>query len=350
VLAIVLGVAKGTVSKLVNDQRPVDASLALTLGDVFTVPAESFLELQKKFDLALARLKATPDPSRATRALLYGDLPVAEMIKRGWLGDVAIMDQAGVEQALAKFFGVNTADEIEILPHAAKKTAVFSPVTAAQMAWICRAKRMAEDMLVGRYSQGAVRAAVEKLKECRAVADEARHVPRIMTEAGIRFVIIESLPSAKIDGVCFWLNDFAPVIAISMRHDRIDNFWFVVRHELEHVIHRHGRGAVMVDADLDRPQEQDIADEERVANAAAAAFCVAPDSLAKFVARKAPFFAERDILGFARTLKVHPGLVAGQLRHTTGRFNLFQKYLVNVRSIVAPNAITDGWGDVAPVE
>jgi HTH-type transcriptional regulator/antitoxin HigA len=67
------------------------------------------------------------------------------------------------------------------------------------------------------------------------------------------------------------------------------------------------------------------------------------------MARKAPFFAERDIIGFARTIGVHPGLVAGQLQHETKRFDRFRNHLVKIRSSIIPSAFVDGWGDVAPV-
>ena len=71
--------------------------------------------------------------------------------------------------------------------------------------------------------------------------------------------------------------------------------------------------------------------------------------LDSFVARKEPFFHERDILGFARTLNVHPGIVAGQLQHRTGRYDRFRQHLVKIRHLVSPGAMVDGWGDVAPV-
>ena len=137
-----------------------------------------------------------------------------------------------------------------------------------------------------------------------------------------------------------------------MRHDRIDNFWFVLRHELEHVIQGHGKQTVVIDADLEGEKAgtgPDIAEEERIANSAASEFCVPRKTLDAFIARKAPYFAERDILGVAATLKVHPGLVAGQLQHKTGRYDRFRSHLVKVRSIVAPNAVVDGWGDVVPI-
>jgi HTH-type transcriptional regulator/antitoxin HigA len=66
--------------------------------------------------------------------------------------------------------------------------------------------------------------------------------------------------------------------------------------------------------------------------------------------RKAPLFLERDVLGFANTLKIHPGLIAGQLQRHTSRYELLRNHLVKIRSIVTPNAMVDGWGDVAPVD
>jgi HTH-type transcriptional regulator/antitoxin HigA len=172
-------------------------------------------------------------------------------------------------------------------------------------------------------------------------------------DCGIRYVIVESLPSAKIDGVCFWLNETSPVIGMSLRYDRIDNFWFVLRHEIEHVLRGHGKAAAMLDTELEKSKAgtgADLPEEERVANDAAADFCVPRTKLENFIARKAPVFTERDIRGFATTLQVHPGIIAGQLQNKTGRYDLFRNHLVKIRSIVTPNAYVDGWGDVATVE
>jgi HTH-type transcriptional regulator / antitoxin HigA len=108
----------------------------------------------------------------------------------------------------------------------------------------------------------------------------------------------------------------------------------------------------MLDAELEGERAgtgPSVPEEERIANEAAAEFCVPKKMMDAFIARKAPFFSERDLIGFARTIKVHPGIVAGQLHYRTGRFDRFRNHLVKVRTIVAPNAITDGWGDVVPV-
>ena len=135
VLSVVLGVGETIVNKIVSDKRPVDAELALQLAEVFEVPAERLLELQKAYELAQARLVARPDPGRTVRAHLFGGLPITEMIKRGWLSNVDdARDVPAVQASLTRFFGANNVDEIEILPHAAKKTSVFGSATPAQLA------------------------------------------------------------------------------------------------------------------------------------------------------------------------------------------------------------------------
>lgn len=352
VLAIVLATDETSLNRVISSKRALTAELALALEEVFGVPAERFLALQQSLELAQARVTARPDPRRATRAQVFGGLPVGEMIKRGWIDAQNPKDVSEVEAAVTKFFGVASADQITVLPHAAKKTDADTPVSLVQLAWIYRVREIAAEMLVPRYSPSAAKSVSLKLSKLLGAAEEARKVPKILAEAGIRFVIVESLPAAKIDGVCLWLDDFSPVIALSLRHDRVDNFWFVLRHELEHVIRRDGLQEPVLDAELEGTRAGvglELSDMERAANEAAAEFCVPSKSMDSFIARKSPFFAERDLVGFARTIGVHPGLVAGQLQHKTGRYDRFRSHQVKIRSQVAPSAVVDGWGDIAPV-
>ena len=102
-------------------------------------------------------------------------------------------DPKSVEVELTRFFGVSSIDDIPVLPHAAKKTDVASPATPAQLAWLYRVKQIASDQLTARYSPASVRAAVKRLAPLRAAPDEVRHVPKVLGECGIRFVIVETL-------------------------------------------------------------------------------------------------------------------------------------------------------------
>ena len=132
VLGIILNIDETIINKIISGKRPVNAELSLQLGDLFQVNPEMFLDLQKTYDLEHARITSRPDPKRSIRACLFGDLPVSDMIKRRWLNATDVKDVSSVEAALIKFFSVNSIDEIEVLPHAAKKTHTFMPATSAR--------------------------------------------------------------------------------------------------------------------------------------------------------------------------------------------------------------------------
>lgn len=351
-LAMIIGKGEAAVNKIMLGKQSLDAETALLLEEVFAIEAERFLALQRDFDLAIARASARPDPMRATRAHIFGGLPIGEMSKRGWLGAVNVRDVKQVEEALADFFDARSAEDIEFLPHAARKTSVGPETTPAQLAWLYRARAMAAEMIVPSYSVEKLEAALVELGPLRVSAENVRLVPRILERAGIRFVVVETLPTAKIDGACFWLSDRSPVVGMSLRHDRNDNFWFVLRHELEHVRLGHGKGQIILDAELDGEragQGPGVSEEERLANRAGAEFCVPQAQMKAFVDRKAPLFSERDMIGFARSIGVHPGLVAGQLQHITGRYERFRQHLEKIRKHLSTVACVDGWGSIAPV-
>ncbi|WP_439685122.1 HigA family addiction module antitoxin [Cupriavidus oxalaticus] len=346
-LAAVLDMSESTTNKLISGSQAVTAEIALTLEEVFGVSAEQFLTLQKDYDLARARLVVRPDQGRATRAKLFSGLPVADMIKRGWLDTTDIKNMPAMEESLAKFFGAPTVNEIEFLAHAAKKTDVDGDVTPAQLAWLYRVKQIARNLLVPSYSEDRTRIAIQKLKSYLNAPEEARHVPRTLMECGIRLVFVEGLKGSKVDGACLWLDERSPVIGMTLRYDRMDNFWFVLRHELEHVLQHHGQNKPVLDVDID--SDQSTSEEERIANDAASEFCVPSKKIESFIARKAPIFPERDFLGLAKILGVHPSLVAGQIQFKTGRYDLFRGHLAKIRACVLPSAIVDGWGDIAPI-
>jgi HTH-type transcriptional regulator/antitoxin HigA len=271
------------------------------------------------------------------------------MIKRGWIEE---SDAALLKAQLARFFDVSSPDQIPYLAHAAKKTSYEErEITPEQLAWLFRVKQIAKSISVPKYSEGSLRESLARLKTLLYAPEEACHAPRILMECGVRFVIVETLPKSKIDGVCFWLDAHSPVIGMSIRFDRIDNFWFVLRHEIDHVLRQHGQEEEVVDAELEGDRAGVAAflpTEERMANAAAADFCVPQPKLDSFIARKRPFFYEKDVLAFSRILNVHPGLVVGQMQRRLDRWDYLRKYQVKIRHAVLPGAIADGWGQVLP--
>jgi HTH-type transcriptional regulator/antitoxin HigA len=343
-LAFILGCSEQAINPILNERRGISPDMAKALGEAFNVPAEFFANLQQAYDLSQARV---PDASVAARRDMQTTYPVREMIRRGW---IELSDASMIETQLVRFFDKKSPDEIPYMAHAAKKSSYEQrdiPIPPAQLAWLFRVRQIAKSISVPKYSEKALQSALTDLQGLLYSPEEIRQVPRILMECGVRFILVEKLPNAKIDGVCFWLED-SPVIGMSMQHDRIDNFWFVLRHECEHVLQRHGKRQEIIDTDLDRVGDA-VSEEEQIANAAAENFCAPKEKLDSFMARKHPFYYEKDVIAFARIVNRHPGLIVGQIRKRLDRWDYLTRYLVKVRHIVLPGSIADGWGQVVPV-
>jgi HTH-type transcriptional regulator/antitoxin HigA len=190
--------------------------------------------------------------------------------------------------------------------------------------------------------------ALRALMHARA---DVRLVPKALSDLGIRLVIVEPLASTRIDGVCVWLDRSRPVIALSLRFDRIDSFWFALAHELGHVARRDGMENPIVDLDL--LGEHAVAPEtkppaERAADEFAEDLLIPRDEMRNFIARVRPMYSKERIKGFAARLKIHPGIVVGQLafRNQIGYWHS-REMLEKVRDIVTDAALTDGWNHTA---
>jgi HTH-type transcriptional regulator/antitoxin HigA len=288
---------------------------------------------------------APADDLVGRRSKLYSRFPVREITKRNWIEASENLDV--VEQRVCKFYRIASVDGEPQFAHAAKASQ-YSERTALQWAWLFRAKELAECVHASTYSEQKLRAALSKLQALLVAPEEIRQVPQILSNAGVRFVIVEFLPGSKIDGAAFWLDEESPAIALSIRFDRISNFWFVLRHEIEHILKRDG---LRIDVELtEQLQRKDVLPAEEVhANRVAADFVVPDNELESFITRVRPLYSEQRILLFAKRIGVHPGLVVGRLQFRDEvPYTHFHKFLVKVREIITQTALTDGWGTVPP--
>ena len=336
-LAYVLGAKTAAISPVLAGKRGISPDMAKALAVAFDMQADVFARAQAEWELLTAR---EPDPQVAARARIQTAYPLREMMRRGWLTE----DQ-DVEPQLCRFFGVASIDNAPYMPHAAKRSS--EDLSALQIAWLFRVRQIARQMTPsGKFTKESLEQAIEQLGSLRGEVDGIRQVPRVLNQAGVRFVVVEALPGSKIDGVCLWLDPYSPVIGLSLRFDRIDNFWFVLLHECAHVLHGHGKSEPIVDSEMEKPQ--DINEEERIANSEGAGFCVPHKQMQSFYLRKNPLFAERDVLAFATRMGVHPGIAVGQLQRLSGRYDLLRKHLIKIRHVLADAMMMDGWGDVMP--
>jgi HTH-type transcriptional regulator/antitoxin HigA len=176
--------------------------------------------------------------------------------------------------------------------------------------------------------------------------EDARKIPAILAEAGIRLVLVEPLPGSKLDGACFWLSEEEPVIALSLRYDRHDIFCHAMFHELDHVKHREGRTKPILDIDLLSPDEANADMEmEKRANKHAAEILIPERELKSLLKLTAGHYAESRILAFASQMKVHPGIVVGRLQYL-GHIphSAFNALRAKIKPIIVDFALADGFG------
>lgn len=340
-LAYILDMDEPALNKLIKGKYGISPDMAKALARAFDVDDDFFANLQKAYDIAHAR---EPDPAIESRARLQSVFPVREMIRRGWLQDV---DAPLMNAQLVRFFRMSN-DNILEFRHSAKKTNFGEEATPTQLAWLYRVRQIAEYVQCGPYFQNVFEHRMHHLRALMVEPEEIRHVPRLLEECGVRLVFVEGLPGGKIDGVCLWIND-SPVIGMSLRFNRIDNFWFVLRHECEHVLRGHGQDQEIIDVNLEQTSEM-ISEDERLANEAATEFLVPQEKMNSFIIRKSPLFSERDVVAFAKTMGVHPGIVVGQIQRKTDRWDFLKRLQVKIRHIITRTAMVDGWGHVAPVQ
>lgn len=340
-LAEVLGRNVALVNQIISGKRSITPETARGLAAAFGTSPEFWLRLEQSYQLWRVRDKDATAISR--RAILYSSAPISDMMRRGWIEPSENVDV--LEKRLLTFFGVNTIEEVQHpFAYAARKSTPYTQeTTPSQRAWLARAKQIAQSVRVAPYTANSVENALARLRLLAHTAEETRHVSKVLSENGIRFVVVEPLAGTKIDGACFWFNG-SPVIALSMRYNRIDNFWFTLMHELGHC----SQQEVSLDSDLDTSKANtEKPESERNADEFALKSLINPKDLDNFIARKRPLYSTQSIIAFAQTKNVHPGIVAGQL-HYRGelKWENFRKTLVQVREYVTSSALTDGWGSV----
>jgi len=345
--ADIIGRPAPVVNQIITGKRSITPEIAKLIAAALDTSPMVWLNLEAAYRL---HTDDVPVSSRIARhARLRGKFAVREMVKRGWIDGSE--DPGELERQVLSFFNISEIDETPKLAHAAKKmTKPGYPETlnAAQRAWLFRVKQIAAAMPTAAYSESALREAVPTLRKLLLSPEGVSEVPKVLAKCGVRYVIVEHVASSKIDGVTFWLDAKSPVIGMSLRLDKIDNFWFVLRHEIEHVLRKHGREEAIIDSDSESPAVG-VSDEEQLANEAGADFCVPEAEMSDFILRHNPLFSEDKILNFAWRMQVHPGLVVGQLQRRTQRWKLFHRHLAKIRHLVITVAMTDGYGQLVPI-
>lgn len=340
VLSKILNRPMPTVNEIIQGKRAIMPEMAISLGLAFDMSPSVWMEREAAYRLSLVQ---PDDGETARRAKIFGIGPIKEMQKRGWVRTTSKVDE--LEQDIRSLFQIESVNDMPQLEIAMRRSGPAAPLTPSQRAWCCRVRQMAKVMKVAEFKESRLDACQTELRKLAAFPQEVRKVPNVLALHGIRFVIVEPLPSNKIDGAAMWLDSASPVIAVSTRYDRIDAFWHTLCHEFAHIRYK---DAISVDSEMAAADGEESPEKPMIevrADEAAASMLIPKDLMDSFILRVKPLFSKERINQFANRLKIHPGIIVGQLQHRKAiGFHANREMLVKIRSLATAVALTDGWG------
>lgn len=342
-LAAITKTSRTTINNIIAGRSGITPDIAAALAAAFGNDPADWMNADATHRLSLVK----PDDEISKRARLFAIAPIHDMQRRGWIKTGRSTEE--LEAELTKFFGYNPLDRDVGFPIAPRRVQKLTSLNAAEKAWCFRARQLAATLIVAAFARRKLEEAEKRLRQLAAYPKEARHLPKVLAEHGIRFVVVEPIPGVKIDGATFWIES-SPVIAMSVRYDRIDGFWFTLMHEFAHI--RSG-DALAVDTDLidgmkgiavTRAENE----SERRANEQAAAVLVPSSEMESFIRRVGPLYSKERVIQFAHRVKIHPGIIVGQLQYRQEiGYSALRDMLVKVRNIITTTALTDGWNQTA---
>ena len=305
--------SRSKVSEVLSGKRDLTLSMARALHQNLGIPADVLLQKPgAEFDSTLEEI----DPRR---------YPLKEMAKRGWIPQLSDLADRAKEEILAmmeKAGGPETA-AVPLYRKNGHRRLNAKADPYALRAWCWRVLGLAnENPPQADYQSGAVTPEfMQEIAHLSVSEDGPRRAQERLAEHGIALVVERHLPRTHLDGAALRLQDGRPVIGLTLRYDRIDNFWFSLMHELAHV-------GLHMDNGEDEPFIDDLSLNvtdplENQADRHAQDALIPPEIWeSNPVRERATVLAVYDL---AQEVGVHPAVIAGRVRHERGNYRLLSQ-------------------------
>ena len=318
-LAPVLG-SRAKVSEVLSGKRSITMPMARALHEHLGIPAEVLLK----------------EPGTAAdqpeEEIQWRRFPLKEMAKRKWIPSVPnLADRAEhlIRDLINRAGGWQVAREALYRKNDHLRTnAKTDPYSLHAWCWqvLGTARKHPPEAA---YQPGTV--TLEFLRQVARLScaeDGPRAAQEFLGQHGIPLVIERHLPRTYLDGAALRLGDGRPVVALTLRYDRIDSFWFCLLHELAHVGRHlgHAVGTAFVDDLSLRTPERGPEDERETEADAWAAEALIPTAVwATSPVRKQP--TPMGVMSLASRLQVHPATVAGRVRFERQDYRLLSQFV-----------------------
>lgn len=249
--------------------------------------------------------------------IVWGQLPYQEMIKRKWF-DVP-RGENPIEK-LKEYFLHAAGPQLATVFHRKKMRSGTVPNEYALLAWQARVLERARD----RIESGALGELalddqwLPELARLTRRKDGPKRARDLLAEKGIVLIVERHLPGCYLDGAAMLADGKTPVIGLTLRYDRLDNFWFVLMHELGHVF-LHLRDGLHFDF-FDEEGASDSDNIETEADKFALHTLIPEDLWDQCLSRFA--LSEEAVRFDAETIGIDPSIIAGRIRKEQGKYTI----------------------------
>lgn len=300
---------RSRVSEILARKRPLTVSMIRALSIGLGISAETLVGI------------SVSDDSQRKGDIDWGRFPVNEMLRRGWLESMGGVRESA--ENLVKEFISNAG--LQFGAASFRRTIggeADSPITRyALYAWLARViqKSREKKQYLGVFREDVLSS--NFLKELAQMSWSERGplmAIEYLEKNGIAVVIEPPLSGTLLDGAALKDADGTPIIGLTLRYDRLDNFWFTLLHEVAH-LWKHVNSE---DAFLDDLNSSSEDRREAEANRLAAEAFVPRLIWKRSDAYLSP--SKETIDALSRELRIHPAVIVGRLRREMGNYSLFQ--------------------------
>jgi len=240
-------------------------------------------------------------------------LPIKAMVTSGWI-PASKETRDTIKTSLA-YFDVTDPDEWRerytefqnLFRYRASPA--FETKLGALAAWLRQAEIQANAMTCASWDAAGLRARLGGMRALTKATNLDYVLPRLRAlcaEVGVAIVFLRAPTGCRASGATRFLSPSKAMIVLSFRYLSDDQFWFSFFHEIAHLL-LHGNGATFVDGEAAEPSEK-----EAEANAFSAGVLIPADRQDELMTVRGRF---RDVIRFAVSIGVSPGIVAGQMQH-----------------------------------
>lgn len=250
-------------------------------------------------------------------------LPVREMRKRGWLQHLEFdtVNASSTDYDLAAAFIAHASNGSHLRAlHRQNVRAGGKVNNYAILAWKARILQKARKISLANTGERPIDPIfINNLVRLSCDHDGPVKAVNLLRENGIAVVFEERMVGSHLDGAAMLLDGRVPVIGMTLRHDRLDNFWFVLLHELAHVVCHRDKG--LRDGFFDDEGAASTEAVEKEADAFAGSALIPDEVWNNSFVR---FTRSRDqVIDFATRNRIGASVVAGRIRNERKEYSLF---------------------------